>query len=227
MTASHGRTVGAVLAEPRTGILGLEQRLFAVEGLGVKTLCLGARGCGKRIVDADEHDAEKEGDDHGGEHELPYRYAGGAHDDQLRGAAQHQENADRADQHGEGEGELGERGQAKQRHPGEQEAGHLAVVIAGAAQHLDEIDEEDQHAANGEHRQHCDEETQRKIACKRPGCTDAWHLRFHFATIPRPVQNFMLSGMNLSWRLSLDRSSGDILTCAARAATRIAAIGIR
>ena len=221
-----GRAVGAILAQPSAGVLGLEQRVFAVESLGVKPLGFGAGAGGERIVERHEHDAEQEGNDHGGEHELPYRYAGGAHDDELRRAAQHQENADRADQHGEGEGELGEGGQTKQSHPGEQEAGNIAVVVAGAPQHLDEIDEEDQHAADCEHRQHGDEEAQGKIAGERPRCTDAWHLRFHFATIPRPVQNFMLSGTNLSWRLSLDRSSGDILTCATRAATIIAPIGI-
>jgi hypothetical protein len=63
---NNGRTVGTVLAQPRTGILCLEQRLFAVEGLGVKTLCLGARACGDRIVEADEYEAEQEGDHHGG-----------------------------------------------------------------------------------------------------------------------------------------------------------------
>ena len=99
-------------------------------------------------------------------------------------------------------------------------------IVAGAAQHLDEVDEEDQHATDHEHRQHGDEEAQRKIARKRPRCTDAWHLRSHVACIPLPAQNFIFFGWNLSSKLSLDRNSGDILTCAAQAATRIAPSGI-
>ena len=40
--------------------------------------------------------------------------------------------------------------------------GNVACIVARAAQHLDEIDEEDQHATDQEHRQHGEEEPQRK-----------------------------------------------------------------
>ena len=192
--------------------LGLEQRLATPEGGGVEPLGLAASGRGDRIVEQHEHDPEQEGDDHSRQRELPHRDAGCAQNDELRRAAQHQEDADRSDQHGEGEDKLGEGGQTQQRHPDEQEARNVTRIVARAAQHLDEIDEEDQHAAHQEHRQHGDEESQREIARKRPHCTDAWHLRSHVACIPLSAQNLIFFGLNLSSKLSLDRSSGLILT---------------
>ena len=129
-----GGTVGAVLAEPRAAAaLGLEEGLAAPEGGGVEPLGLAASGRGNRIVDQHEHDPEQEGDDHRRQHELPHRDSGGAQHDEFGGTAQHQEDADRSDQHGEGKDELGEGRQAQQRHPCEQEARNVTRIVARAA----------------------------------------------------------------------------------------------
>ena len=90
-----------------------------------------------------------------------------------------------------------------------------------------DIDEEDEDAAHAEHHQHGHEEAQRKIARKRTRCRDALHLRSQRAHIPRPAHIKRAPGFQLSWRLSLDRSSGDILTWAVTAATIIAPSGIK
>ena len=129
-----GGTVGAVLAEPRAAAaLGLEQRLAAPEGGGVEPLGLAASGRGNRIIDQHEHDPEQEGDDHRRQRELPHRDSGGAQYDEFRRTAQHQEDADRSDQHGEGKDKLGEGRQAQQRHPGEEKAGNVTRIVARAA----------------------------------------------------------------------------------------------
>ena len=213
-----GGSVGAVLAQPSAGILRLEQGFATAEGGGVEPFGFAARHRGDRIVEQHEADPEQEGDDHCRQRELPHRNAGGTQHHEFGGAAQHQEDADGADQNGEGENEFGERRQTQQRHPGEEDAWNIAGIVAGATEHLDEVDEEDQHATDQEHRQHGDEEAQRKVARKRSHCTDAWHLRSHVACIPLPAQNLIVFGWNFAPKLSLDRSFGAILACAAQAA---------
>src|SRR4029078_1551820 len=222
----HRGAIGAVLTQPRARISGLEQRVIPIEGAGVESFRFAAGGGGDRIVGKHKCDAEQEGDDQSGQNELPNRNAGGAHHDELGGTAQHQEHTDRSHPHSEGKREFGEGRQAKQRHPCEQEAGNILLVVARSAKHFDEVDEEDQHAAENKHRNHRDEESQRKIARKSARCTDALHLRSHCPRTPLRAQRFLITGLSLSSKLSLDRSSGDILTCAAHAATRIAPIGI-
>ena len=117
----HRRAVGAVLAQPGARVLGLEQRLAALEGAGVEPLGFATRERGDRIVEQHETDPEQEGDDHCRQCELPHRNAGGAEHDEFGGAAQHQEDADGADQNGEGEDEFGEGWQTQERHPDQEE----------------------------------------------------------------------------------------------------------
>ncbi len=217
--------VGAVLAQPTAALLGFEQRLAATECSGVEAFGFAARDRRDRIVEQHKGNPEQEGHDHCRQRELPHRNAGGAEHDEFGGTAQHQEDADGADQNGEGENEFGEGRQTQQRHPGEERARNFAGIVTGATEHFDEVDEEDQHATDQEHRQHGNDEAQRKIARKRSHCTDAWHLRSHVACIPLPVQNFIFVDWNLAPKLSLDRSFGTILACAAQAATIIAPKG--
>ena len=152
-----------VLAQPSTGILGLEQRLAAPESGRVEPFRFAARDGRNRIVEQHESDRRA------GRRRI---IAGSMNcHTEIPAARSTTSSEERLSirkmpivpiRTAKGRTSSEKDGKRSSVIQASSETWNIAGIVAGTTEHLDEVDEENQHATEQEHRQHGDERSAAK-----------------------------------------------------------------